>query len=100
MIKTKKILKLDENKLYEEEIDEKKEVKEKEEQRQKFVAMVSLASELGFSIAIPIAGGALLGQFLDNKFNTNPRMTLSLLFLGLMLAAANIYFIMKESAKE
>jgi F0F1-type ATP synthase assembly protein I len=65
----------------------------------KFLAMISLASELGFAIALPIAGGAIIGQFLDNRFHTGPRITLSLLFFGLFIGAANIYFIVKESER-
>jgi len=47
---------------------------------------IGLVSQLGFSIALPIAGGALLGQFLDAKWHTYPRTTLSLLLLGIVIS--------------
>ena len=71
------------------------ESKQKNKDKEKFIPAISLASELGFSISLPIIGGAFLGQFLDNKFNTTPRITLSLVFLGVFLALANIYLIIK-----
>lgn len=76
----------------EEEISEKK-----EESNQKFLGYLSIALELGFTISIPIAGGALLGQYLDGRFGTSPRMTLSLIFLGIMVAGFYIYSIIKEN---
>ncbi len=73
------------------------EVEEKSDQNEGFVNYVSLALELGFTISFPIAGGALLGQYLDSKFGTSPRLTLSLIFTGIMIAAFNIYNIVKSS---
>jgi len=96
MCQKRKVLRFTKEKFLIEE-EEKKPTEDIEESRNRFLAMISLASELGFSVSLPIAGGALLGQFLDNKFNTSPRMTLSLIFFGLFLGAANIYIIMKET---
>ena len=98
MVGSRKVLRLTKNNLLQK-IEEKEKPKKEEEGRSKFLTMISLASGLGFSISLPIAGGALLGHFLDRKFGTTPRMTLSLIFLGLMIGVANIYFIMKESEK-
>lgn len=88
------------DKLLEEKEEEEIPRENEEKGRSRFLAMISLASELGFSISLPIAGGALLGQILDNKFSTSPKITLSLIFLGLFIGAANIYFIMKESQEQ
>jgi ATP synthase protein I len=98
MVRKQKVLHFTRDKLLQE-TKVRKESKEDKEGRSKFLTMISLASGLGFSISLPIAGGALLGHFLDRKFGTTPRMTLSLIFLGLMIGVANIYFIMKESEK-
>ncbi len=92
-------MKFTKDKLLEEIEEEEKPRKDDEKEKGKFLAMISLASELGFSISLPIAGGAILGQFLDSRLLTTPRMTLSLIFFGLIISAANIYFIMKESEK-
>lgn len=71
--------------------------KEKEEPKGRMLQVLSMASELGFAISLPIAGGAFLGQLLDAKFATAPKMTLSFIFMGVFLGGANIYFIIKET---
>lgn len=93
----RKVLRFTKDKLLREEEEEEKPKENEQVTRSRVLAMVSLASELGFSISLPIAGGALLGQFLDGKLHTTPRLTLSLIFLGLFIAACNIYIIMKET---
>lgn len=97
-IKIKKTLNLAEERIQTEEVNTE-DLQEKEKERTKFSAMMSLASELGFSISLPLVGGAVLGQFLDSKFGTNPKLTLSLIFTGLMIGFANVYFIIKNSEK-
>lgn len=78
-------------------VDEER--KTSHQDKEQFIPALSLASELGFSISLPIIGGAFLGQFLDNKLNSSPRMTLSLVFLGLFLGLTNIYLIIKKNSK-
>jgi len=46
---------------------------------------------LGFSIAIWIGGGAILGHWLDGKFDTSPVLTVVLLVLGLALSMYDAY---------
>ena len=53
--------------------------------------------ELGFTVAIPIAGGAILGKYLDDRFSTNPRATLILLFAGVIVATYLIYKSIREN---
>lgn len=98
-MKTRKVLKLgngSEAKI----IEEQAPPVQDEDKRSKMLHVVSIASELGFSIAIPIAGGAFLGQILDGKFHTTPRITLSLIFLGVFIAGANIYLIIKDTKEK
>ena len=45
--------------------------------------------EIGFVIAIPIAGGTILGSYLDRTWQTYPVWTLSLLFLGIIISILN-----------
>lgn len=47
--------------------------------------------EIGFAIAVPIAGGGLLGVVIDRTWSTTPKATLSLLFLGVVISFMNIY---------
>ncbi len=65
----------------------------------KLFRSLALAGNLGLSTALPIVGGALLGSFLDNKFGTSPKMTLSSIFIGIIISVANIYFTIKEIDK-
>lgn len=52
---------------------------------------LGLIGEIGFAIAIPIAGGGLLGVVIDRAWSTTPKATLSLLFLGVVISFMNIY---------
>lgn len=47
---------------------------------------LGFVGDIGFTIAIPIAGGAILGQYIDRTWNTYPRATLSLLLVGIALS--------------
>lgn len=68
--------------------------------KQNFLRVLGGAIGLGFSIALPIAGGAVLGYMIDQKFNSHPRWTLSLLFTGIFIAGGALYRIIKESKEE
>lgn len=89
-----KILKLEQGYIEEKADNKREKLKEKKDQ-EKFYKALSNSLELGFSISLPIAGGALLGSYLDRNFNTHPKITLSLLIVGLILAGVNIYKITK-----
>ncbi len=60
------------------------------------VQYLVFASEMGFSIALPILLGAFFGSWLDVKFNTQPKLTLSLLFIGIFFAFTNLFLIVKQ----
>lgn len=51
---------------------------------------------IGFGIALPMAGGALLGSFLDKAFSTAPRLTLGLIIIGIILGISNLFFLLKK----
>lgn len=53
------------------------------------------AGEIGFSVALPIAGGGIAGSFLDSQWGTYPKMTLSLLFAGIIVSIINFIFVVK-----
>lgn len=52
---------------------------------------LGLIGEIGFAIAVPIAGGGLLGVLIDRTWSTTPKATLSLLFFGVVISFMNIY---------
>lgn len=58
------------------------------------------ASEIGFSIALPIALGALFGLWLDKKLNTAPNLTMSFLFIGIFMAFAKLYLVVRDFSKK
>lgn len=52
---------------------------------------ISLAWQLGYSIAIPLIALALLGRFLDKKFETSPWLLLVGIFLSLITSTFLVY---------
>ncbi len=52
-----------------------------------FWRSLSVLGTVGWSIALPAAGGALLGHHLDAQFGTGVRFTLMLLTAGVLLGA-------------
>lgn len=52
---------------------------------------LSFIGQIGFAIAIPIAGGALVGSYLDRIWSTYPKATLSLLFLGIVISVVGFF---------
>ncbi len=52
--------------------------------------------EIGFTIALPIAGGAFLGTYLDRHWGTYPKATLSLLFFGIVVSTVTIVRIVSD----
>jgi F0F1-type ATP synthase assembly protein I len=46
---------------------------------------------IGFSLAFWIGGSAVLGNYLDGRFGTEPRLTLILLVFGLLLGFYDAY---------
>ena len=52
--------------------------------------------EIGFSIAIPIAGGAFLGKYIDSLFSTYPKATLILLLGGIAVSFITLFRAVQE----
>lgn len=75
---------------------EKEDRPTKSEGIEKTASLVGFAMDLGFSVSVPIAGGALLGVYLDKRFGTSPKLTLSLLFLGLYIGIYSVYKTIKD----
>ncbi|MBI2029124.1 AtpZ/AtpI family protein [Candidatus Gottesmanbacteria bacterium] len=64
-----------------------------------FLSVLAVGSQLGFTISFPIAGGVLLGVFLDKKLGTAPSLTLLLLGLGVVVSFITLFRILKEFNK-
>jgi len=52
---------------------------------------VSRVGTLGWLIALPIVGGALLGHLLDRRLGTGLTFTLAMLLLGLVIAGFTLW---------
>lgn len=57
----------------------------------KYFTILAHSFELGFVLSLPIVIGALSGVYLDKNLGTEPKLTLSLIFLGVFISFLNIY---------
>lgn len=65
-----------------------------EDKHRKYVqalSMLSLISQVGLMILIPILGCAFIGKYLDDKFGTSPFLLLIFLLLGIGGAFSGVY---------
>lgn len=65
-------------------------------QREGLWGALSLAWELGYTIAVPIVVFALGGRWLDRKFETSPWLLLTGIFLSLIASSWLVYFKMAK----
>ena len=66
----------------------------------RFWRTVATMSSLGWSLVVPIAGGALLGHYLDRVTDQGVKWTIGLLFLGVALAFYNLYYMLFKETKD
>jgi ATP synthase protein I len=55
------------------------------------LSMLTLVSQIGLMIVIPILGCAFIGKYLDDKFGTSPFLLLIFLLLGIGGAFSGVY---------
>ena len=60
------------------------------------IGIIAGASGIGFSLIVPLVGGAFLGSYLDNKIDSGPKITLSLIFFGLFIGLYTMYKTVKD----
>lgn len=58
-----------------------------------------LAGEIGFAVALPIAGGALLGSRIDIRMQSYPKYTIILLFVGIAISMINFIMVIQNILK-
>jgi F0F1-type ATP synthase assembly protein I len=66
-------------------------MKEENEKNEKSWSAVTLAWELGYSIAVPLVGLALVGRFLDKKFDTSPWLLLVGILISILISSFLVY---------
>lgn len=69
-------------------------------ERRKFWQLAMTMASLGWSLVLPIVGGALLGHYLDQLTGQGVKWTIGLLFLGVALAFYNLYYILFKETKD
>lgn len=56
---------------------------------------------LGLVFVLPVVGGAYLGRWIDEQFpGYSIRWTLSMISLGLVIGAVNVYLLIRDSEHE
>ena len=72
-------------------------MKRAEDERRTLLAQTAYIGVLGLMFVLPVVGGAYLGRWLDSLAEGySMRWTLSLIVVGLLVGAANIYFFIRE----
>jgi len=66
----------------------------------RFWKLVATMSSLGWSMVLPIVGGALLGQYLDKTLGSQFQWTVGLLFTGVAMSLYNLYHILFKETIE
>ena len=66
----------------------------------RFWRQVASMTSVGWSTVLPIAGGVLLGHFLDQRTGTKYVWTIGLLVGGIMVAFYNLYHILTREIDE
>lgn len=68
-----------------------------EKDRPTLLAQTAYIGVLGLLFVLPVIGGAYLGRWFDSLLEGySMRWTLSLLFLGVVVGAANVYFFVRD----
>jgi len=72
-------------------------IKKAEKERPTLIAQTVYAGMLGLLFVLPVIGGAYLGNWIDNQFaGYSVRWTMSLIILGIMVGAMNVYLYLRE----
>lgn len=74
-----------------------KRMKKAEKERHTILAQTIFLTTLGLVFVLPVIAGAYLGRWLDSGIEGySIRWTLSLLFLGVVAGAVNVYLLIRE----
>ena len=66
----------------------------------RFWRLAALMSNLGWSLLVPIVGGAFLGSYLDKMTGQGLAWTVGLLFAGVAMSLYNLYHILFKETIE
>jgi ATP synthase protein I len=72
-------------------------MKRAEKERPTLLAQTAYIGVLGLLFVLPVIGGAYLGRWLDSLVEGySMRWTLSLIFVGVVVGAVNVYFFVRD----
>lgn len=72
-------------------------MKKAEQERPTLLAQTVFLGTLGLVFVLPVVAGAYLGRWLDGMLEGySMRWTLSMLFVGVVIGAVNVYLLVKE----
>ena len=72
-------------------------MKKAESERPTLLGQTVYIGTLGLLFILPMVGGAYLGRWLDSLFTGySIRWTMSMIFVGVMIGAINVYLFIKE----
>ncbi len=72
-------------------------MKQAEKDRPTLISQTVYLGTLGLVFVLPVVGGAYLGRWLDGLVEGySMRWTLSMLFLGIIVGAVNVYFYIRD----
>ncbi|WP_455211281.1 AtpZ/AtpI family protein [Kaarinaea lacus] len=73
-----------------------KRIKKAEQESHTVLAYTTYIGTLGLVFVLPVIGGAYLGRWLDSLIEGySIRWTISMLFLGIIIGAMNVYFLVR-----
>ena len=74
-----------------------KRMKQAERERHTLMAQTVFLGTLGLVFVLPVIAGAYLGNWIDGMLEGySIRWTLSLMFLGIVIGAVNVYLLVRE----
>lgn len=74
-----------------------KRMKKAEQESRTVLAYTTYIGTLGLVFVLPVIGGAYLGRWLDSLVEGySMRWTLSMLFVGIVIGAMNVYFLVRS----
>lgn len=87
----------DQEKLEEQVEKAAKRLEQADKERSTVLAQTAYVGVLGLLFVLPVIGGAYLGSWIDGLFEGySMRWTMSLIFLGIVAGAVNVYYFVQE----
>ncbi len=88
----------DEQEKLEEQVEKAaKRMERADKERSTVLAQTAYVGVLGLLFVLPVIGGAYLGSWIDGLFEGySMRWTMSLIFLGIVAGAFNVYYFVQE----